>query len=261
MLVQDANGNTVTGNTSNVTLALTTNPGGGTLSGTKTVAAVSGVATFSNLSLNKSGSGYVLTATDGALASAASNSFNITPGAAAKLVFGQQPAGALTGAAITPAPTVLVQDANGNTVSGDTSSVTLALTTNPVNGVLSGSTTVAAVNGVATFTGLSIDKAAPGYVLTATDGALSSVASNSFNIAGAAAKLVFSQQPTGTTAGAIITPAVTVLVQDANGITISNDASARDAGPRNQSGRRNAKRDHGGGGGKRSGDVQQPVHR
>jgi len=37
-------------------------PGGGTLSGTTTLSAVSGVATFSNLSIDKSGAGYTLTA-------------------------------------------------------------------------------------------------------------------------------------------------------------------------------------------------------
>ena len=69
----------VTSDTSNVTLAITTNPpGNGVLSGSATVAA-SGVATFSNLSINKLGNGYVLTATDGTLTSATSNSFNINP--------------------------------------------------------------------------------------------------------------------------------------------------------------------------------------
>ena len=41
-------------------MAIGTNPGGGTLSGTTTVAAVAGVATFSNLSINKAGTGYTL---------------------------------------------------------------------------------------------------------------------------------------------------------------------------------------------------------
>ena len=58
-----------------MTLAIGTNPGGGTLSGTTTVAAVNGVATFSNLSINKVGTGYTLTASDGSLTAATSSSF------------------------------------------------------------------------------------------------------------------------------------------------------------------------------------------
>ena len=51
----DRFGNLVTFDTSNVTVALGTNPGGGTLSGTTTLAAVAGVATFSTLSIDKTG--------------------------------------------------------------------------------------------------------------------------------------------------------------------------------------------------------------
>ena len=85
------------------------------------MAAVNGVATFSNLSIDKAGSGYVLTASDGTLSSAASNSFNIHFGAAAKLAFGQQPTSATAGANISPAVTVFVLDATGNNVTSDTS--------------------------------------------------------------------------------------------------------------------------------------------
>ena len=66
-------------------MAIGTNPGGSTLSGTNPVAAASGVATFNNLSLNKSGNGYTLTASAAGLTSATSNTFNITAGAANKL--------------------------------------------------------------------------------------------------------------------------------------------------------------------------------
>jgi hypothetical protein len=48
--------------------------------------------------------------------------------------------------------------------------------------VLSGTTTVNAVGGVATFSGLAIDQAGTGYVLTATAGPYT-VDSNPFNVA------------------------------------------------------------------------------
>ena len=56
--IQDALGNTVTTSSAPITLAISTNPGGGALAGTVTVSASSGVATFSTLSINKPGVGY-----------------------------------------------------------------------------------------------------------------------------------------------------------------------------------------------------------
>src|SRR5204863_6468619 len=85
----DAAGNPVPSFTGSVTLALGGNPGGSTLSGTTTVAAVNGVATFFDLSLNKTSTGYWLTATG--LNTATSSSMNITTGVATETVFGTQP--------------------------------------------------------------------------------------------------------------------------------------------------------------------------
>src|SRR2546428_1364767 len=53
--VLDQFDNLVTTDTSSVTVAIGSNPGGGTLSGTKTVAASGGVATFSTLSIDQNG--------------------------------------------------------------------------------------------------------------------------------------------------------------------------------------------------------------
>ena len=103
-------------------------------------------------------------------------------GPAAKLAFTTPPSDSTAGAAFGTQPVVAVQDANGNTVTTDTSSVTLALANNPGGGTLSGTTTVAAVNGVATFSGLSIDKAGTGYTLAASDGTLTGATSSAFDI-------------------------------------------------------------------------------
>src|SRR2546427_10812067 len=48
-----------------ITVALGSNPGGATLSGTLLVAAVGGVASFGDLSLNRTAPGYTLTASGG----------------------------------------------------------------------------------------------------------------------------------------------------------------------------------------------------
>jgi Ca2+-binding RTX toxin-like protein len=116
--VEDANGNTVTTDTSNVTVALTT-PAGATLGGTLTEAAVNGVATFNNLTVNQTGT-YTITGTDGALTSAVSSSFTVT--AASFTTFSD---GALTVEGTSGNDVITLQvDGNDNltaTLNGDTS--------------------------------------------------------------------------------------------------------------------------------------------
>src|SRR5439155_41642 len=155
------------------TITAGTGSGGARLSGATTVAAVAGVASFSTLSIDKSGTGYKLSATAAGLSGATSAAFAITTGAAARLVFTVQPVSTTAGSSITPAVEVTARDARGNTVPGFTGNVTLAIGTNPGGGTLSGTTTVALASGVARFPGLGIDKSGTGYTLTATGGGLS----------------------------------------------------------------------------------------
>jgi hypothetical protein len=79
--VQDASGHTVTSSTAQVTIAIGTNPAGGTLSpaaGSKLmVNAVAGVATFTGLSIAPGGDNYTLAATSPGLSPATSAPFNI----------------------------------------------------------------------------------------------------------------------------------------------------------------------------------------
>src|SRR5205814_530344 len=195
---QDAGGNTASGFTGNITVAIGTNPSTGTLSGTKTVAAVAGVATFSGLSIDKAGTGYTLTATGAG--STTSTAFNITAGTATALVFSVEPTNTVAGAALTPAGEDTAQEGNGNTATGLTGSITVAIGTNPSIESFPARRSSDVVAGVATFSGLSIDKAGTGYTLTATGAG--STTSAAFNItAGTATQLVFSVQPSTTTAG------------------------------------------------------------
>ncbi|HVH66598.1 MAG TPA: hypothetical protein VM716_01895 [Gemmatimonadales bacterium] len=76
--VRDASGNTVTTSKDPVTLALEANPDNATLSGTLTVTAVQGIATFSDLLINRPGSGYTLSASAPGLTGAVSTPFPIT---------------------------------------------------------------------------------------------------------------------------------------------------------------------------------------
>ncbi len=80
--VQDAATNTVTSFTGDVTVGIANNPGDGTLSGTLTATAVSGVATFSNLSIEKAGVGYTLVASSPGLDPEESGAFAVTAGPA-----------------------------------------------------------------------------------------------------------------------------------------------------------------------------------
>jgi alpha-tubulin suppressor-like RCC1 family protein len=214
---QDASGNVATAYTGPVTLAFGANPGGSTLSGTTTAAAIAGVATFNNISLTKATSGYTLIASATALTAATSAAFTVVGGAATQLVFAQQPVNTVVGASISPAIVVTAQDANGNVATAYTGAVTLALGANPGGSTLSGTTTVAAVAGVATFNNISLNKASAGYTLTASSSALTPATSAAFTIAGPATQLVVSQLPASAAAGTAITPAITVTARDANG--------------------------------------------
>ena len=84
-----------------------------------------------------------------------------------RLVFTVQPSAVAAGTAISPAVQVTVQDSAGQTVTGFVGPVTLAITdeTGNAESELLGRATVAAVAGVATFPGLSIDSAGTGYTL------------------------------------------------------------------------------------------------
>ena len=215
---KDAQGNTVPSFTGNITITIGANPGTGTLSGTASVAAVLGVATFSDLSINKTGIGYTLIAASGVLTGATSAAFDITAGLATQLVYTVQPSTAAAGVTIAPAVRLTARDAQGNTATGFTGNVTVAIATNPAGGTLGGTTTVAAVLGVATFSTLSIDKSGNGYTLSATATGLVGAGSAPFNIsAGLATTLAFSVQPTTATTNANISPAVKVTARDALG--------------------------------------------
>ena len=223
--IEDALGNVVPTATTQVTIAIGTNPSSGTLSGTAQLNAVAGVAAFSTLSINKVGTGYTLTASATSLTTATSGAFNVTAGAAAKVVFTAQPTNTTAGAAISPAVQVTVEDSQNNVVTTATNQITIAIGTNPSSGTLSGLAQVNAVAGVATFSNLSINSAGTGYTLAASAAALTGATSNAFNVlVGAPAKLAVTTQPTSAAAGAAINPAVQVSVEDSQGnivITLS----------------------------------------
>jgi hypothetical protein len=109
----------------------------------------------------------------------------VNSGGATALLITTPPSGGQPGVAWATQPTVQILDAAGNIVDSD-ASITLAITTGtPASGgagTLIGTTTVSAVNGVATFSGLSIDTAGVGYRLTASSGVLTPADSALFSV-------------------------------------------------------------------------------
>ncbi|HEY7687025.1 MAG TPA: Ig-like domain-containing protein, partial [Gemmatimonadales bacterium] len=217
---QDARGNTAAF-TGTVTVALGNNPGGATLSGTLSVAAVAGVATFTDLSLNRSGSGYTLVATSGSLASATSALVTVSASTATALAVTGVPASTPAGAAMTPAVLVSARDEFGNTATSFTGTVTVAIGANPSGGVLTGLTTRPAVAGVATFPDLRIDKSGAAYTLTASASGLTPDTSSTFTISAGSVsptQSTVNASPASITASnGSSTSTITVIAKDAFG--------------------------------------------
>ncbi len=169
----DSAGNVVTSFTGNVKVAIGHDGavlGGANLTGTTTVAAVNGVATFANLRIDQIGTGYTLTATATPLAGDTSDAFDITatptPGPATKLAFVGQPTNTSPGATISPPVRVAAVDDQNNIVTTFSGSMTIAIGHNGgllKPGTLGGTLLQPAVNGVAIFTDLSIDQAGTDY--------------------------------------------------------------------------------------------------
>ncbi|MCO5169498.1 MAG: FG-GAP-like repeat-containing protein [Planctomycetes bacterium] len=215
--VVDEAGQTITSATDAVTIALqATN--GAALTGARTVSAAGGIATFSDLRVDRAGDGLVLVATAPAAFPGASASFAVAAGAPHALRF-VEPAGG--GAPLVPLQPIQVEvlDALGNRVTSSAQQVSLALVAG--NGaVLGGTTTRSAVEGVATFSDLTVDRGGT-YQLTASAGALTGDTSGSFTIAvpgaPAAGALAFVAQPSDAARGAAIAPQVAVEVRDGAG--------------------------------------------
>jgi hypothetical protein len=168
-----------------VTVAISVNPGNGTLSGTATVNAIGGTATFTGLSIDKSGTGYRLEATSGTLTPDVSNAFSITGGAPVRIAYTVQPTQTKAGLSITPIVRVAGFDALDNVATfggGETVTLTITPGTGTAGAVLTGGGPVAPVNGIASFDPMSINLVGSGYTLTASSGTLPTVASTAFNI-------------------------------------------------------------------------------
>jgi hypothetical protein len=185
--VLDSSGNVVQTDDSFVTLSVASGPSGATLGGVTTVNAIDGVATFSDVTVSTAGT-IILAASDGSLTPANSSSFSVNPvvvvpppPTSSKVVFAQQPVGTIAGTPIASSVVVQLEDSAGAVVTTDDSAVTLSIATGPAGATLGGTVTVHAVDGVATFTGITPSTAGT-YFLAASDGALTPTTSASFTV-------------------------------------------------------------------------------
>jgi hypothetical protein len=177
--VRDASGNTVTNSSAPVTAAVVS--GSGVLVGPATVNAVNGVATFSTLRINGSGA-HRIAVTSGTLTPDTTEVIAVTQEVAA-LVVTTQPSGAVSNIAFTTQPVVELRDIAGLRVIGGTASVVASRNVGP--GTLYGTTTIAAVDGIVTFTDLGIEGAGS-FSLRFDIGTTASVISSTFNVAAGA---------------------------------------------------------------------------
>ncbi len=244
--VTDAGGNVITSDNSTVvTLSISSNAGTFTCTGGLSRTVTTGVATFAGCTQTSTGTYTLTTTSSPVLTPVTGAAFTVTSGTANKLAMcwgtalacpTTPPATVSGGMAFSTQPTVRVQDAAGNTVASDSSTVvTLSIASGtPASGgpgtlTCTGGLSMTVTAGVATFSGCAIDKAGVGYRLNASSTpALTTALSNAFTVtAGAATKLAFSVQPPATgSSGTPFPGTIQVAITDAGGNVVTTGITA-----------------------------------
>ncbi len=139
--------------------------------------------------------------------------------------FVSPPASGTAAAPLLGQPTVVIADADGRraaTGPGATMPVTLSLAPNPTGAMLTcaGGTTLAAVAGVAAFSGCSVDLAGAGYTLRADVPGLASATSAPFTVAapGAPPEIALAVSPTMVTFGKPLAATIGVALPQGAGL-------------------------------------------
>ncbi len=172
VIVSDSGGVDTVSTTAQVSLAINTaSSSDGSLSGTTTVNAVNGVATFTGLSINLAGVTYRLDISAPSLTGVPTLTtappFTIGVGTLASISFIQGPLAGTSGVPLTPPITVAALDAGGNSVNLNAPLyVRLTIGTGTTGAILTGDSAVF-VNGVATFPAVALDQGGT-YTLVAS---------------------------------------------------------------------------------------------
>lgn len=223
--IRDAAGNTVTSSNVPVSVRLGSNPTGATLSGTLTVTASSGIATFNTLTVDRAGNGYTLVAFAGGLTDAVSAPFDVVP---ISLTIVTQPSSvAVSGQSLGQQPVIQVRTGGGTPLPG----IAVTASIGSGGGTLGGTATVTSNSaGLATFTNLAITGSTGSRVLRFDAPAATGISSTSILVSlpppVVPLHLAFVPQPTTGTTGRPLSPAIRVAVQDPNGTTVSTSSAA-----------------------------------
>ena len=201
------------------------------------VAAVNGVANFSDLGLQGIAGDYTITASSPNLRSA-TQSVTLTHGAPTKIAIVQSAAGTRSGQLFDTPIQLEVQDADGNlTDTGDGATALITVTKSQADygsggADFGGTLSVSASGGVATFSDLTLSGVAGDYDLSfgvSSPGAFTGFTPQSESVsllAGAKNSVAVVQQPTDAEAGVAFDPVVTVEVLDAwNNRILADDSS------------------------------------
>ena len=215
--VKDAGGAGIPG----VPVTFSVLTGGGAVTAGSTTTSAAGVATLGSWTLGTLAGANSLSAVGGG----ATQTFTAAgiPGAPTRVRFTSSPAGTLanlTGTALAPSVVADVLDANGNVATLASTTVSLALIGPAGDAPLDGTTSIAAVAGVAAYGSLKASAPSGSYRLVASASGLMPDTTAAFAVLGLPAKLAFVAQP-GNAASSAMLPSVTVAVQDAAGSTLS----------------------------------------
>ncbi len=189
--IEDQNGNLETSDNSTV-VTVSLESGAGPLQGTESVTAEGGIATFNNL-YDDLAETITLEFQSGSLPALTSSPIKVVAAPATKLaIVAQPPASVSAGAGF--GFQVVAKDPFGNVDKTYTGPVIVVVGTNPSGSTLAGTTTVTAVSGIATFSGLSLNKAGAGYTLKVSSGSLTGATTSPFSVAAALAPIVSAEQ-------------------------------------------------------------------
>ena len=202
-----------------VTVSFAVTGGGGTVSPVSATTDANGLAQTSWTLGNTAGAQAISASSAGLAGSPVSFSATAQAAVATKLAIATSPAAGTNIAAGSTLPFVVeARDAAGDLVAGFTGNVTVALAAGPAGVALGGTTTVAAVAGVATFANLTLGTPGTGYVLAAGATGLTGASSAAFNVVtGPATNMVLVTGGGQTAAAGTALQPVTVVLTDASG--------------------------------------------
>jgi hypothetical protein len=224
IVIKDVNGNTVTSDSSTVVTLSLKSGDSGTLAGTLTATASSGIAQFSNVTLSGLvGTNYVLEfdPNTSGVRSIDSASIKLIPGTPTQLLLTTPAGTANSGQAFETQPVLTAKDAQGNVATNFTADVTASVSGATLQGIV----TIPLADGVASFTDLGMSGTAnASYQVTYATSALNLSTNQSLLLnPGSANNLLIVSQPTTEMNGQVFEDQPVIQIRDAqNNAIVTN---------------------------------------